>query len=67
MEAASTSAITCPETLAAELLVDQVSFVAFDIACQHGRPTWRDDGGLEPCHAVAHDDVCRESHKTVIA
>ena len=67
MEAARTTADTCTEVLAAELLVDQVSFVTFDVACRNGRPTRRDDAGLEPGHAVAHDDICRVSPQTVSA
>ena len=42
-------------------------FVAFDISCQHDRPTGRADGGFEPGHAVAHDDSSRASPKIVIA
>ena len=57
---------TCPETLAAELLVHQVPFVTFDVAYQHGCPTGRDNGGLEPCHAEAHDDIRRVPNEIVI-
>ena len=67
VEATSTSANTCPETLAAELLVHQVPFVTFDVAYQHGCPTGRDNGGLEPCHAEAHDDIRRVPNEIVIA